>query len=113
MRILDVRASHSVGASYCTDQVALQRGARDGLFIVGPAVLPGFREPREPAEVVSIHYQMVHAPTIGDVADVVQTVVDLKKRGVKVYLAGSATGTHGSATTLIHLTPATSPDLVL
>src|SRR5262249_50514514 len=44
-------------------------------------------------------YQMVHAPTIGDVADVVQTVVDLKKRGIKVYLAGSATGTHGSATT--------------
>lgn len=55
MRFADVVVSEGVGASYCTDQVALQRGAKDGLFIVAAPVLPGFREPREVAEVVSIN----------------------------------------------------------
>jgi methylaspartate ammonia-lyase len=65
------------------------------------------------AEARAADYQMVHAPTIGDVAAVVQTVVDLKQRGVKVYLAGTATGTHASATVIAHLALATNPELVL
>jgi methylaspartate ammonia-lyase len=65
------------------------------------------------AEAGAADYQMVHAPTIGDVAAVIQTIVDLGQRGVKVYLAGTATGTHGSATVIAHLALATNPALVL
>jgi methylaspartate ammonia-lyase len=65
------------------------------------------------AEAEAADYQMVHAPTIGDVANVVQTIVDLKQRSVKVYLAGTATGTGTSATVIAHLALGTNPELVL
>src|SRR5262249_24616036 len=65
------------------------------------------------AEAGAADYQMVHAPTIGDVAEVVQTIVDLKRRGIKVYLAGTATGTVTTATVIVHLALATNPELLL
>lgn len=58
-------------------------------------------------------YQMVHAPTIGSVQGCMDVFEYIRKKGVKTYTAGTATGTDRMAQTVAHMALAASVDFML
>jgi methylaspartate ammonia-lyase len=65
------------------------------------------------AEAGAADYHMVHAPTVGSVQGSMDVMLDLKRRGIKPYLAGTGTSTDRSGMAIAHMAVAASPDLVL
>ena len=65
------------------------------------------------ADAGAADYQMIHAPTIGSVQGCMDVVVYCRERGIKPYLAGSASSTDRTGQVVAHMAAATAPDLLL
>jgi methylaspartate ammonia-lyase len=64
------------------------------------------------AEAGAAEYHMVHSPTIGSVVGTMDVMVDLRRRGIKSFLAGSGSSTDISGVNVAHLAVAADPELL-
>jgi methylaspartate ammonia-lyase len=64
------------------------------------------------AEAGAADYHAVRAVAIGSVPETMDALVYLKRRGIKTWLSGTATGTDRAGQALAHVALATQPDLM-